>query len=300
MKKDFALIKTIIEKNFPDFDVHSATKLGEGWMSEVFEINHEWAFRFAKNQKGSRDLEKEIRFLPHLHATISFNVPEFKYVGKQDNHLNFVGYKMLPGVLLEEDSILTLGENKKQRLMVSLAKFMTEMQSISTKLAQSKGVPVLNLQAVFSELYEEVIEKAFPLLDQDIRKYISIRFDTYLNHKDYQSYIPKLIHGDLSPDHFLIDSKTRNLTGIIDFGDMAICDPDYEYLYIYEDCGKSFTYDLLSIRGHNHINQCLEKISYFVTFDHLKYIIEGMDKGKDAWIIEGIDEIKSEMNRNGG
>ena len=23
-----------------------------------------------------------------------------------------------------------------------------------------------------------------------------------------------------------------------------------------------------------------------------------MDRGKDAWIIEGIDEIKSEMNRN--
>ena len=72
MKKDFALIKRIIKKNFPDFEVHSATKLGEGWMSEVFEINNEWAFRFAKNQKGSQDLEKEIRFLPHLQATISF------------------------------------------------------------------------------------------------------------------------------------------------------------------------------------------------------------------------------------
>ena len=48
---------------------------------------------------------------------------------------------MLPGVLLEEDSILTLGENEKQRLMVSLAKFMTEMQSISINLAQSKGCP---------------------------------------------------------------------------------------------------------------------------------------------------------------
>ena len=280
MKKDFALIKTIIKKNFPDFDVHSATKLGEGWMSEVFEINYEWAFHFAKNQKGSRDLEKEIRFLPHLHATISFNIPEFKYVGKQDNHLNFVGYKMLLGVLLEEDSILTLGENEEQRLMVSLAKFMTEMQSISINLAQSKGVPEINVGTVFSELYEEVIEKVFPLLNEDTRKYISIRFDTYLNHKNYHAYTPKLIHGDLSPDHFLIDSKTKNLKGIIDFGDMAICDPDYEYLYIFEDCGKSFTCDLLHARGHEDINKCLEKISYFVTFDHLKYIIEGMVRGK--------------------
>jgi aminoglycoside 2''-phosphotransferase len=300
MKKDFATIKRIIEKNYPDFEVHSATKLGEGWMSEVFEINQEWAFRFAKNRKGSQDLEKEIRFLPHVQAAISFNIPDFKYIGKQDNNFYFVAYKMLPGVLLEEDSILTLGENEKQRLMVSLAKFMTEVQSISINLAQSKGVPVINLETVFSELYEEVIEKVFPLLDEDTRKYISIRFDTYLNHKGYHAYTPKLIHGDLSPDHFLIDSKTKNLSGIIDFGDMAICDPDYEYLYILEDCGKSFTCDLLRERGHEHINKCLEKISYFVTFDHLTYIIEGMDRGKDAWISEGMDEIISEMNRNRG
>ena len=81
MKKDFALIKTIIKKNFPDFDVHSATKLGEGWMSEVFENNYEWVFGFAKTKRFSGFRERD-RFLPHLHATISFNIPEFKYVGK--------------------------------------------------------------------------------------------------------------------------------------------------------------------------------------------------------------------------
>ena len=150
--------------------------------------------------------------------------------------------------MLEEDSILTFGENEKQRLMVSLTKFMTEMQSISINLAQSKECPYNKFEGSFSELYEEVIEKVFPLMDEDTRQYISIRFDTYLNNKDYHSYTPMLIHGDLSPDHFLIDSKTRNLTGIIDFGDMAICDPDYEYLYIFEDCGKSFTRDLCACK----------------------------------------------------
>lgn len=298
MLYDFATIKKVIKKNFPDFVVRSVIKLGEGWMSEVFEINEEWAFRFAKNQKGSQDLEKEIQFLPHLHTTISLNIPEFKYIGKQENHFNFVGYKMLPGVLLEEDSILTWGEHEKQRLMFSLSKFMSEMQSMSTNLAQSKGVPVIHLFAVFSALYEEVIEKVFPLMDEDITKYISKRFDTYLNHRDYHSYTPMLIHGDLSPDHFLIDSKTRNLTGIIDFGDMVICDPDYEYRYIYEDCGKRFTYDLLRVREHKHIHNCLEKNSYFVTFDHLSYIIEGMNRGDEDWVVEGMDEIKSEMNKN--
>ena len=38
---------------------------------------------------------------------------------------------------------------------------MTEMQSISINLAQSKDVPEIDVRTVFSELYEEVIEKDF-------------------------------------------------------------------------------------------------------------------------------------------
>ena len=64
MKKDFALIKTIIKKNFPDFDVHSATKLGEGWMSEVFEINYEWAFPLAELKRFSGFRERDQIFTP--------------------------------------------------------------------------------------------------------------------------------------------------------------------------------------------------------------------------------------------
>ena len=75
----------------------------------------------------------------------------------------------------------------------------------------------------------------------------------------YHAYAPKMIHGDLSPDHFLIDSETKDLTGIIDFGDIAICDPDYEYLYIFEDCGKSFTCDLLHARGHEEYEPVFRK-----------------------------------------
>lgn len=289
-------IKKTIEKNFPGFVVNSGVKLGEGWMSTVFEINGEWAFRFARNQRSSKDLEKEIQILPYLNSIISFNIPKFDFVGKQENGLKFVGYRMLPGILLEEDSILIFSENDKDKLIISLAEFMTDIQSISTSLAESKGVPVVDLKSVFLELYESAIEKVFPLFDNDIKRYIATRFDEYLKNIDYHSYEPKLIHGDLSPNHFLIDAETKRLTGIIDFGDMSICDPDYEYLYILEDCGRGFTHALLKVRGHAHPEKCLEKISLFVTFDQVRYILEGMERGIDSWVAEGLAEIQAEMN----
>lgn len=295
MDINFFPIKKIIENNLPSFAVNSVAKLGEGWRSKVFEINGEWAFRFAKNQKSSNDLMKEINILPYLNTILTFNIPRFDFIGKQENGLTFVGYKMLPGVLLEEDSILSFSKNNKIKLMNSLSILMTDMQSISTSYAQSRGVPLINLKVAFTELYKDVILKVFPLIDIDTKQYILRQFNEYLNNRDYHSYEPKLIHGDLSPNHFLVDSKTRTLTGIIDFGDMSICDPDYEYLYILEDCGWSFTHDLLKIRGHAKPEKCLEKISLFVTFDQLTYVIEGIEKGIDSWVSEGLSEIKLEI-----
>ncbi|WP_170289453.1 phosphotransferase family protein [Metabacillus lacus] len=289
-------IQYTIEKNFPGIIIKSVSKLGEGKMSRVYSINEHWAFRFAKNEQSSRDLEKEINMLPYLQTMLSVSIPQFDFKGVQENELNFVGYVMLPGMLLQENSISSMAERKKQLLIASLTKFMADMQSVPVTFARSKGVPVVKLKSVFTELYEKVKTKVFPLISKEIKEYISMRFHEYLTTEEYHACEPKLIHGDLSPNHFLIDNKSGSLTGVIDFGDMSICDPDYEYLYILEDCGSSFTLDLLKARGHVHPKKSLKKISLLVTFDQLFYVIEGVEKGKNEWVKEGLDEIRVEMS----
>lgn len=38
------------------------------------------------------------------------------------------------------------------------------------------------------------------------------------------------MHGDLVPEHILLDEKTGQLSGIIDFGDVALGDPAQDFL----------------------------------------------------------------------
>lgn len=226
------------------------------------------------------------------------SIPQFDFVGKQENGLYFVGYKKLPGILLEEDSIAKLSSIEVQNLINSLSQFIKQMQSISIDFAKGMGVPTVNLETKTRELYQEVKEQVFPFLDENTKAYVSSRIRAYLNNNDYHTYIPKLIHGDLSPDHFLVNSETRKLTGIIDFGDMCICDPDYEFIYIMEDCGKEITRDLLISLGYSEIEERLNKISYFVTFDQLRYTIEGLTRGDKSWVQEGLCELQREMREN--
>ncbi|WP_173917722.1 phosphotransferase family protein [Halobacillus sp. Marseille-Q1614] len=284
-----------IESSFPDYKISNAEPIGEGWMSIALKVNDEWVFRFAKNEKGSADLEKEIKILPKLKEAVTVAIPEFEYVGKQTNGQLFVGYKLLPGTLLEEEAVPHLNQDQKKKLGSQLARFIKELHAFSIEEALKAGVPQFNLKSFFSKLYEETKRDIFPRIEPSLSRYISSRFGTYLSDSSYFSYTPALIHGDLSPDHFLTDPKTDDLSGIIDFGDLCISDPDYEFIYILEDCGENFTRELLKEMEEKEIDRCIQKVSHFVTFDHIRYVLEGIKRGESEWIEEGLDEIRKEM-----
>jgi aminoglycoside 2''-phosphotransferase len=286
-----------ITRNFPDFHVETVHLLGEGRMSIVLEVNDQWAFRFAKTEQASLDLEKEIKLLTAIQPTLSLAIPSFDYIGRQANGLYFVGYRKLPGDLLEEDSIAALSPFQVRNLIGSLADFIKKMQAFPVGPVESRAVPAVNLEKKYLQLFKEAKEKVFPLIDDKTKDYVSDRFHAFLQYPDYHKYTPALIHGDLSPDHFLIDSKTGKLTGIIDFGDICICDPDYEFLYIMEDCGKAFTRDLLCSLGYSDVEERMKKISYFVTFDHIQYTIDGIDSKSEEWVEEGLLALGKEMER---
>jgi len=285
----------LIRENFPDFHIQSTQKLGEGWMSIAILVNEQWVFRFPKKQEGADDLEKEIKIMPKLAERITLAIPQFEFVGKQHNALPFVGYRLLPGEILGEDAVPSLPVSEQRMIARQIAKFIDEISSFPVSIARNLDVPEVDLRHDYVEMFEQMKQTIFPHFDQDMKNYISLRFRTYLDHSDNFGYRPALIHGDLSPDHYLIDPKERKLTGIIDFGDLQITDPDYEYIYILEDCGEDFARHVMEERGQDHIEDRLKKVSFFITADHLATILEGYNRKNQELIIEGIDAIRLEM-----
>ncbi|WP_167569078.1 phosphotransferase family protein [Brevibacillus migulae] len=214
------ILEDIIRNNFPDLDIQYMQMLGEGRMSIAMLVNEEWVFRFPKKQEAADDLEKEIKIMPKLAEWITLAIPRFEYVGKQDNGFPFVGYKMLPGELLGEDSFPSLPVIEQRMIACQIAKFINELSAFPVDIARELGVPEVDLRKKYTDMFEQAKKIIFPFFEQDMQHYITFRFQTYFDSLDNFSYSPALIHADLSPDHYVIDPKERNLTGIIDFGDL--------------------------------------------------------------------------------
>ena len=292
---EFEWVKKIIISNFENMKINHIRQLGEGWMSRAYLINHEVVFRFPKEKDGAIDTEKEIKALPNLKKHISLNIPEFIYCGKQDNSYPFVGYRLLPGEPMDEQLFCSLPSETKNKIAHQIAEFMDQISSFSVEQAKNLNIPEKNFYQYYLETFNEVKEKAFTKINQDMQTYISFRFETYLENKDHFRYSPKLLHADLSMDHLLFDQERQELTGIIDFGDMKIGDPDYEYLYLLEECGEVFTKKVMELRVEENVQDKYEKLSFFLTADNVVLLLEGLKRNNREMLEEAVDIIQGEM-----
>ncbi|WP_010096956.1 phosphotransferase family protein [Ornithinibacillus scapharcae] len=292
---EFDWVKKMINSNFNNMKVNHIIKLGEGWMSRAYLINHEVVFRFPKEKAGAIDTEIEIKALPSLKKHISLNIPEFIFLGKQDNGFPFVGYRLLPGEPMNEQLFCSLPPETKNKIAHQIAEFMDQISSFSVAHAKNLDIPVKNFYQSYLETFYEVKEKAFPEVNQDLQTYISYRFEMYLENKNNFKYSPKLLHADLSMDHLLFDQKRQELTGVIDFGDIKIGDPDYEYLYLLEECGEAFAKIVMGLRKEENVQHKFEKLSFFLTADNVVLLLEGLKRNNKEMIEEAIDILQYEM-----
>jgi aminoglycoside 2''-phosphotransferase len=299
MKQNEQHFVTMVKDQFPDVIIESVESLGEGLRNYAILVNGEWVFRFPKNQQGADELNKEIQLLPLLLGYVKISIPEFVYIGRQSDGSPFVGYRKVKGDILGEEGMTAFPDDITDRLAKQLADFMNALSGFPSKTAIQAGVPVQNLKNKILLLMEAAEKQAFPLLNGSLRDYLTLRFQSYLDNPEYSRYTPALIHGDLSPDHFLMDSyQTATLTGIIDFGDAVISDPDYDYVYLLEDCGERFTRQVMAYRGEVDVDTHIRKVSLFVTFDQVSYLLEGLGAGDQKRISEGLEVLEEDRANN--
>jgi len=79
-----------------------------------------------------------------------------------------------------------------------------------------------------------------------------------------------------------------SITGILDWGDVCIGDPDYDFSYLYGDFGAAFLRDLAMHYGHEDPDRLVRKAHYFWVVDQIDTIVysEGRARAGDeaaAW-----------------
>jgi aminoglycoside 2''-phosphotransferase len=91
---------------------------------------------------------------------------------------------------------------------------------------------------------------------------------------------PALLHSDLKPDHVLYDSVTQRVTGVLDWGDVALGDPDFDLAVIGMFFDEEFLARLLGHLPARDPDTVLAKARFFTTVRWLQDVV--FDVGRDG------------------
>jgi aminoglycoside phosphotransferase (APT) family kinase protein len=235
---DADVVRAVLREQFPEFADEPITYLGEGADNQVFAVGDAWLFRFPKRAHVVAWLQREITVMPLVDAVIGVRVPRFEKIGSPGPHFPypFVGYRQLRGVPADE-------AQKMDRALVTAA--------LGRALAALHSIDTAKIPPVPEEWGPGPIPSA--VTQRDLLMLLPARFRdearAFLNRATASPPFegpPCLTHGDLLPEHVLIDAKTGGLAGIIDFADMVVGDPAGDFAALSSIGDYGFVTDVLA------------------------------------------------------
>lgn len=215
-------VTDILQKEIPSLEIHSVQLISTGWDNMVADINGEWIFRFPRSETFLKTLEREHKLLARLHECVALPIPYYQYVGLETQ---FVGYRKIKGIPLDEELYESLSEKTKNQLAHTMATFIIQMQDcVSAEEALDWGYEEyrLPLNWIKADLLDT--------LPEDINQIVI----EALNFSEKHNPLKRVFtHNDLHGDNLAVDEVTHQLSGIFDFSDAVIADYTVEFGKLY-------------------------------------------------------------------
>ena len=247
-------IKKVIEKEF-NIKVNEMKKIGEGLESEAFLVNNTYIFKHSKHNEAFKSMEKEIQVLNYLNSKISTNIPKIEFYSPK-YHIS--SYKLVEGKILTPELFNSFTATEQENLAKDIALFIKEMHAL--KLPDIKDLEINVLEDYKSD-YDYLKENIYPLLPIESQNYLDNLYKSILNNENMINYKKVLCHNDLSCNHILV--KDNKLSGIIDFGDVAITDADKDFVYLLEqsdeEIGREFGLKVLKYYNQTSVESAVWK-----------------------------------------
>lgn len=224
---DENIAKSLIVKHFLNLNVSHLVKIGEGTGNVAYEVNSHLIFRFPKRPSNLVQLAQEIILQPLLSKYSSLPYPKFDYL-PTDN--SFVGYEKLEGnPLIRQMAHFDAWEAFSEQI----GSFLNKLHAIPKNELSDLNILVKNKSFSDWQAY------SYPFYEKTkhlIPKMYYPEIEIFFNSKPQDQTVDKVLcHNDLGIEHILVaDNK---VSGIIDWGGVAIADPACDFARIYRDVG---------------------------------------------------------------
>lgn len=255
------------------FTVHSAVPIGEGWTATAWRVNDELVFKFPKKARVWEELDRELSVLPYVRPLLPLSVPEHLHAVRESAGAphGYVVSRYLPGSAADPRT-LTRGE--RTALAETLARFLRVLHSIDPG-PLSSTLPREDEYALAKQVQRDAEAVVSPQLSTSERDQLREVLAEHVDDERNFNRRSVIMHADLSVDHVLrVGDSVR---GIIDWGDVSIGDPDYDFNYLYEEIGEDFIREMATYYGHPEPDRLVRKARYFSIADQIGTIVYGGD-----------------------
>jgi aminoglycoside phosphotransferase (APT) family kinase protein len=225
---DVALVRALVEEQFPTLDATSARLFGEGWDNAVWVVEERWAFRFPRRAIAIPGVERELSVLPRLAPLLDVPIPVPSFVGQRGERYPwpFFGGGLLPG---REVADAELDSEARVALGTELGQFLRALHAPEMR-AQVDPDDVLPIDPLGRADMDKRVSMARQYLGELESTGVWQGNGAVARVLDGASRLaPKervFVHGDLHLRHVLVDDGS--LTGVIDWGDCCTGDPSID------------------------------------------------------------------------
>lgn len=230
-----------LRKRYPELAGEPLRVVSSGHQNLIVVAGERLVFRFPLTSDLA-SLKLEQRLLPKLGRRLPLPVPQFRYESAPKDKIRFVGYPIIPGVPLEGEALNKLDPMRRQSVVRQIAGFLTAMHEFDddpiTRVDPKRFRE--EWRRNWGGYYRAVELEVFPKIGRRERLWVMEMFYSYLYPSDHFKFKPCLLHGDFKNDHIFHDPDTGKLTGVIDFGQLKMGDPAYDYHDLFLTYGEPF------------------------------------------------------------
>ncbi len=238
----------VVRSHLPGLAVDRLEIHDEGWDHWVVVVNRAWVFRFARRPGDDKRLCIEQWVLNHIgHGVQKAGVRVPSPSPLKDARGRVIGsrYPFISGEPLRAAVLDGLDASTSNRIAEHLGSFLTILHDADVSAFQTQGVPALQTESCWQQDWREMQDRVLPLLDCDEQRVVLARFEDFFDQALSGTLPRALLHGDLTHAHILYDPCVTEAIGIIDFGDVQIGDPAYDFAGLYWDYGPAFVRNVL-------------------------------------------------------
>ena len=295
---DSAYYHALIAAAFPDLRNGTARVVGAGWDCVAVDLDGRLVFRFPRHAAAEQSLLTEIRLLPELAPLLPVPIPRYTHVSEPmlDYPYHFAGYARLPGTPMDEAGPTVVSD---ECLATSIGRFIAALHGVPPDQAEALGVPTYSPEGWLERhrsLYEQARRLIVAHLSREAVRALDAFWHDALDDPAMCRFTPRLIHGDLVPEHILLAPDRSRVSGIIDWGDAMVADPALDYAGFPEPFARAM---LAAVGNSSQEAEFRQRWNVYHSAAPLHAIVAGEALGRPELIADGLRALRGGRRERG-